>query len=242
MSMRLAKFLASAGIASRRKSEQLIIDKLVKVNGVYCTNVATNVNPAVDQIECRGAKVQAMGDHFYIALNKPRGYVSSTKPERNAPSVMELLPQELVKGIRMYPIGRLDKDSEGLLLLTNDGDLANMMTHPRYKLDKEYEVSLDRPISQEDLRMLRKGVQLSEGFSKPDELQIIHVPPARTKLSIVLHEGKKHQIRKMFFSLGYRVEKLVRVRIGALHLGHLKIGAHKQIKKPTVTTNPEGKL
>jgi 23S rRNA pseudouridine2605 synthase len=181
---------------------------VVSVNGQICENLATQVSES-DSVKVRNKLVKSQ-EHFYVLLNKPKGYVCSAADERNRRTVFDLLPKQWP---RLFHVGRLDKDSEGLMILTNDGDLALRLTHPRYKIDKEYEVLLDQPFDYDKHapKMLR-GFMIEGGRAKLEG--IFRVAPARLK--VVLRQGLKRQIRLMFYKMGYEVERLTRTRIGAL--------------------------
>ncbi len=230
--IRLNAFLSHAGILSRRSADLAIQRGEIMVNGEVRTEMGILINPETDRVTYQGDAVAALSSYVYLIFHKPKGYISSTKPEKNAPSVMELLPPKYQE-LRVYPVGRLDKDSEGLLLLTNDGKVADIFTHPRYGVEKEYLVSLDNAISKENLAKIRKGVRLVEGVAKPD--RVTPLPGGKGMiLSVIMHEGKKREIRRIFANVGYLVEKLIRVRMGTLQLGHLDIGKWKEIKKEYV--------
>jgi len=206
--MRLNRFLASAGFGSRRGCEELIRTGVVSVNGQICQNLATQVTES-DSVKV-GNKLVKSQEHFYVLLNKPRGYVCSAADEHNRRTVFDLVPKNWP---RLFHVGRLDRESQGLMLLTNDGDLALRLTHPRFKIDKEYEVVLDLPFDQEKHgpKMLR-GFMIEGGRAKLES--IFQLAP--TRLKVVLRQGLKRQIRLMFYKMGYEVEQLTRTRIGQL--------------------------
>ena len=231
--MRLVKFLAQFGVASRRKSEILIADGVITVNNVVVRNPATAIDIDKDVVTCNGKLVKSERELLYFALNKPTGYVTTTKDPHNL-FVLELIPKKLHQRGRLYPIGRLDKESEGLIVLTNDGAVTNTITHPRYQVEKEYEVTLNKNISPEHLLQVKKGIELFDGLSKPDRIQVNQLPNKQTIISLVMHEGRKRQIRRMFKKLGYKVIKLLRTRIGQLYLGHLKSGNFRELGKHDV--------
>ena len=223
--MRLNRYLAAAGLGSRRACETLINEGRVSVNGSPCTMLATTVSPEdAVKVDHRPVKVQLPA---YVLLNKPAGYLSSRTDPRQRQTVFDLLPRDMP---RLFHVGRLDQDSEGLLLLTNDGDLAMRLAHPRYKIEKEYEVILDRSFDMTLAAKLMEGVFIpveGEG-GRPDrrvraKAQAVHRLGAQ-KLKVVLRQGLKRQIRLMFAELGYRVQRLERTRMGPLSLGRLPNG------------------
>jgi 23S rRNA pseudouridine2605 synthase len=205
--MRLNRFLALAGIASRRGAEAFIRDGRVSVNGKVCTDLSTQVAPS-DHVNVEGRPVRAK-EFVYILVNKPRDFLTTRSDERSRKTIYELLPSKLPK---LAHVGRLDKESEGLLLLTNDGELALRMTHPRYKLEKEYLVTLDRELEMADVPKLQKGVYLAEGRARFDA--VYKVNPQQVK--VILTQGIKRQVRRVFAALDYNVKRLQRTRIGAL--------------------------
>ena len=223
---RLHKYLASAGVGSRRYCEELIAAGRVRVNGVVA-KLGQSVVPGQDKVEYRGREVLPTQEKVVIALNKPAGYLSACFRGKEE----GWLVTELVKlPFRLYPVGRLDRDSEGLLLLTNDGDLALHLTHPRYGKEKEYEVELGSPAGPELCERLKKGVQLSDGPARA-----VRAGFARNgRISLVLAEGRKRQVRRMFHALGYEVAGLRRVRIGGLRLGDLPVGKWRRLSEQEV--------
>lgn len=217
--MRLQKFLASAGIASRRQAETLILAGQIKINGRIVTELGTKVS-ADDKVEYRDKLIQARPKLIYLALNKPVGYISSAT-SRQGPSVLDLIKTSE----RIYPVGRLDKDSSGLLILTNDGEFTNRVTHARYGCVKEYEVIIDKPFLDKDKKSFESGMKLA-GY----RLQPVKVTLVKNNLvRLVLKEGINRQIRKMMGKCGYRVIDLKRIKIGKLKLTDLPIGQWKVI-------------
>jgi 23S rRNA pseudouridine2605 synthase len=213
--VRLNRFLAAAGVGSRRHCDELIAAARVTINGKVCTDFSAQPGPR-DHVKVAGKLVRT-APVLTIVLNKPAGFVS-TRKDRHAPdTVFDLLPQKFSK---LFNIGRLDAQTEGLLLLTNDGELAQRLTHPRYKIDKEYEVTLDRPWDPALAPKLLRGIFLDGQRGKIVRLHSV----SPTHLRIVLRQGINRQIRRMFEAVGYRVKHLVRVRIGNLRLGDLPRG------------------
>jgi 23S rRNA pseudouridine2605 synthase len=205
--VRLNRFLALAGLSSRRGAEEYIRHGRVTVNGQLSTNLATQVAPS-DQVKVDGQTVRTQ-EFVYLLLNKPADYLTTRSDERSRKTIYDLLPADLPK---LAHVGRLDKESEGLLLLTNDGDLAFRITHPKFKLEKEYLVTLDREMEGEDSAKTKKGVYLAEGRARFEA--IAKVNPRQVR--VVLTQGIKRQVRRVFAALGYKVKRLQRVRIGPL--------------------------
>ncbi|MCR4406893.1 MAG: rRNA pseudouridine synthase [Anaerolineae bacterium] len=234
---RLQKVLAHAGIASRRACEEMIRQGRVQVNGQVVTEMGTRVDPTKDEIRVDGRLLDFPESHMYIMLNKPPGYLSTTSDPYGRPTVLDLLPLEA----RVYPVGRLDVDSEGLLLLTSDGTLAHRLTHPRYAHEKEYWVLVDGHPNERALRRLRRGVESEGETLQADEIRVLDKPHKRrepavdgTWLKIVLHQGSKRQIRRMCAAVGHPVRRLIRVRFGPLHLGRLEPGQWRHLSQSEV--------
>ncbi len=222
---RLHKFLSRCGTSSRREGERLILEGRVKVNGNTVHTLGATVDPLNDQVEVDGVMLEPP-HHIYIILNKPKGYITSVKDEKGRPTVMKLLT-----GVeeRVYPVGRLDRDSEGLLLFTNHGELAYRLMHPRYHMEKRYRVRLRGTPKEEDLNRLRKGIRLRDGKTAPAEIRVVSRGKRETEVEVVLKEGRKRQIRRMFKAMGYPVISLVRVAMGHLTLKGLPQGQYRYI-------------
>jgi 23S rRNA pseudouridine2605 synthase len=231
MPVRLQKVLSQAGIASRRASERLIREGRVEVNGRRVTEMGVQVDPERDAIVVDGRPVQASGRRRYVVLNKPRGCLSVLEDERGRRAVRDLVPD--AQGL--YPAGRLDFNSEGLLLLTDDGPLTQRLTHPRYEHEKEYMVLVRGEPSVESLRVLRKGVELQDGRTAPAQVGRVErtrwgrAPRGQVWLRFVLREGRKRQIRRMCDAVDLEVRRLIRVRIGPILLGDLETGKHRAL-------------
>lgn len=220
--MRLNRFLAAAGVGSRRHCDELIAAARVTINGQICTNFSVQPDER-DHVKVDGKLVHAERT-LHIVLHKPAGFVSTRKDPRARDTIFDLLPGKFP---RLFNVGRLDAQSEGLLILTNDGDLAQRLMHPRYKIDKEYEVTLDRAWDAALTSKLLRGVLL-EG----ERARIAHFRArGPTRLQIILRQGINRQIRRMFEVMGYRVERLVRTRIGTLRLGDLPRGHWRALTK-----------
>jgi len=220
MKERLAKVLAHAGIASRRAAERMIEEGRVSVNGEMILNIPTLVDASKDKIEVDGRKLK-FEDECYVAFHKPRGVECTLKPSKKTKTIPDYLPEKLG---RIYPVGRLDKESTGLLLMTNNGELANLLIHPRYKVKKIYQVDVKGPFNPRDLQRLQKGIQLEEGKTLPCHVELQHSDPKSSSLRFELQEGKKRQIRRMLTATGYDVRRLKRVKVGPISLGRLKTG------------------
>lgn len=239
---RLQKILAHAGIASRRKCEEMILARRVRVNGVVVTELGTKVDPAHDHIQVDGAVVHAENE-TYIVLHKPKGYLSDIDEGRGKPLAIDLVSVTE----RLYAAGRLDANSEGLLLLTNDGDLAHRVTHPRYEHEKEYLALVEGTPTEETLTRLQRGVWYDGELLRADSAKIVRhldetarrqgwdaAKRGETWLSFILHEGKKRQIRHLCGAVGHPVHRLIRVRIGPIKLGTLAVGKWRALREDEV--------
>lgn len=220
--MRLNRFLAAAGLGSRRHCDELIAARRVTVNGRVCTDFSTQPTER-DHVKVDGKMVHGER-RLDVMLNKPAGFVSTRSDPNARDTIFDLLPPHLP---RLFNIGRLDAQTEGLLLLTNDGDLAQRLTHPRYKIEKEYEVTLDRSWDAALAPKLLRGIMLDGQRARIDKLH----PIKATRVRVVLRQGINRQIRRMFYEIGYEVKKLVRVRIGRLRLGDLPRGHWRPLSK-----------
>ncbi|HTP66292.1 MAG TPA: pseudouridine synthase [Geobacteraceae bacterium] len=223
---RLQKILANAGIASRRAAEGLMTSGRVAVNGVVVTELGAKADPEHDRITVDGRPVRASGEKLYILLNKPVGYVTTLKDPQGRPVVTDLL-----KGVkeRVYPVGRLDYNTEGLLLLTNDGELANRLAHPSHEVEKEYLVRVRGAVASEQVRLLADGVELDDGRSAPAKVGQVRQSASNTWLSITIHEGRYRQVRRMCEAVGLSVVRLKRTRYGILETGLLKPGEFRSL-------------
>ena len=222
--VRLGKYLAHAGVASRRAAEELIAAGRVRVGGEIVTDPARDVNES-SVVEVDGASV-ALEAREVWAINKPAGVVSTAREPGRRPAITELVDSEQ----RLYPVGRLDADTTGLILLTNDGELANRLTHPRYGVPKTYRVRLARPPSDRDLERLRGGVRLEDGTTSPAQVEKL----GDRELEVTISEGRKRQVRRMAEAVGNEVEALTRIRIGSLELGGLRRGDARLLEEGEV--------
>ncbi len=223
--IRLQKYMADCGIASRRKSEELIASGKVKVNGKVAS-IGDKVDPKKDKVSVEGQAVRAETEFRYIMLNKPRGFITTMSDERGRKCVAELVSDV---GVRVFPVGRLDKDSEGLLLLTNDGEFANNLTHPSKHVPKTYRVTVRPAINEEILNHLMTGIMIDGKTTLPAQVKVLTQEPDRVVLEIVICEGRNRQIRKMCEAEGLTVARLKRTAVGPVKLGMLKQGAWRDL-------------
>lgn len=231
--MRINKFLAMCGLGSRRKCEEFVTGGRVKINGRVATNLALDINPQKDIVMVDGQRVSHESEMLYFMLNKPKGYVTTMKDEHNRPTVMDLV--KLKDGKRVFPVGRLDYDTEGLLLFTNDGDLANALTHPSKKVPKTYVARIKGVIENDDLIKLSKGVELDDGENTmPCKVRLLEFDENSSRVEIVITEGKNRQVRRMFEAIGKEVEFLKRTQIGPIRLGGLTRGKFRPLKKDEI--------
>ncbi len=228
--VRLQKFMADCGVASRRASERLIEEGKVKVNGDIA-HIGMSVNPEKDKVYVQGKKISLKNDKRYIILNKPRGYVTTMNDEMGRKCVAELIKDA---GGRMYPVGRLDKNSEGLLLMTNDGEFANLISHPKNHIAKTYRVTVRPDINEDQLKTLRTGMKIDNEMTSPADVRIITQEEGRTVLKMTIYEGKNRQIRRMCESLGLEVARLKRIAIGHIKLGMLKPSKWRDLSESEV--------
>ncbi|MGN0536191.1 MAG: pseudouridine synthase [Eubacterium sp.] len=236
--VRLQKFMAECGVASRRKSEELIEMGKVKING-HVAQLGDKVNPKRDIVTVRGKKINKADRMYYFMLNKPRGYVTTVSDELGRKTVMDLVDCKA----RIYPVGRLDKDSEGLLILTNDGSFANALTHPKHNYAKVYRVTVRPSVNDEILDKLRNGVEIDGRMTAPCDVNIITEEDGRVVLEFILREGRNRQIRKMCEAVNLEVARLKRISIGPVKLGMLQTGKYREltdneVKKLLRSSNP----
>jgi 23S rRNA pseudouridine2605 synthase len=222
---RLNAFLARSGVASRRAADKLISSGAVKVNGRVPPPDGLLIDPDHDQVTVDGRAVRPLTTHRYLMLNKPLGAITTAKDEAGRTTVLDVVGDEGMGGHRLFPVGRLDADATGLLLLTDDGDLAHRLTHPRYEIPKEYVVVVGGSPNTNDLEKLRGGVKLDDGMTAPAEVEVLRVMPGpMAELRLVIREGRHRQVRRMLLAVGHRVQSLRRVAFGPLKLGRLKVG------------------
>lgn len=229
--VRLQKYIASAGVCSRRKAEELIELGRVKVNGETITELGTKVNPNVDKVIVNGEEISIGEKKYYIMLNKPAGYITTTSDAHGRQTVMDLVGD--IKA-RIYPVGRLDADTEGLLLLTNDGDFANAVIHPSKKHIKTYIAEVKGLPSLDILKILKRGVDIGDYITKPAQVEMLKGNSSVSTLKIGISEGKKRQVRKMCEAVGHPVLSLKRVEIGPIVLGNLPRGKWRHLRKEEI--------
>jgi 23S rRNA pseudouridine2605 synthase len=218
--IKIQKFLANAGISSRRAAEKLIEQGKVSVNGKTAT-IGQRIDPSQDKVLYRGEPISGIELKYYL-VNKPAGVLTTTKDELGRKTVLSILPEGVTKGTRLYPVGRLDKDSEGLLLVTNDGELTHKLTHPKHLITKTYRVFVDRKPTYKALQHLRRGVRLREGVTEPAEVEIEENTDRGTWLTMTIKEGKNRQVRRMMERVGYETTRLIRTEFGPYSLNELQ--------------------
>ena len=244
--MRLEKYISDSGVASRRAVKRAIHDGHVTVNGTTITIPGHPIDAETDAIEFHGDKVEPITEHIYLMLNKPSGYLTTRHDERGRPTVMDLLTDQPMS---IYPVGRLDLDTEGLLLFTNDGDFAYRMMHPSHEIEKVYHVWVSGIPSKRALNRLRDGVAITGGKTAPAKIVELKVNNSSNysedrktgktagvaEYQVIIHEGKKRQVRLMFKAVGHRVIRLKRIQVGSLALGNLPQGKHRYLTPAEVT-------
>lgn len=226
--MRINKYLAECNISSRRKVEEFVKKGCVMVNDVIVTDLATQVEQT-DVVKFNGVVVTPTSNKIYLLLNKPIGYITTVKDEQDRHTVLDLIGK---MPDRIYPVGRLDCNTEGMLILTNDGDFANLLIHPSHEINRIYRVQLNRVPSVLELNKIKTGVKLEDYVTAPAKISNqTKLEGGRYQLDITIHEGKNREVRKMFEAVGLRVKHLARIQIGCLPLGNLPIGKYKLLSK-----------
>lgn len=234
--VRLQKVLAQAGVASRRMAEKLIDEGRVEVDGKIVTRQGVRVDPNTSVIRVDGSRVIVNEDMQYFVLNKPRGVQSTMHDDMGRPCVGDIIGEKISAGQRLFHVGRLDAPTEGLLLLTNDGELANRLMHPSYEVTKTYMATVVGEVDPKVMRELEKGIELDDGIAKADMAQIIDVWQGRSIVRIELHEGRKHIVRRMLKTAGFPVERLVRTKIHTVQLGEQTPGALRALNRAELTS------
>lgn len=229
--VRLQKVLAQAGIASRRAAENMIDEGRVEVNGKLVLEQGLRVDPERDHIRVDGSRIPAARRHVYFVLNKPKGVISTMEDPEGRPTLSEYLPRGVS---RLFHVGRLDFETTGLLLLTNDGDLAQRLAHPSYEVSKTYLADVDGVMDNHALKRLEKGVTLDDGFVKADKVKLVSRGNERTLVQISLHSGANRVVRRMMDSVGFPVRKLSRIAFGPVRLGQLAIGETRELTRDEV--------
>ena len=237
MEVRLQKYLADCGIASRRKSEELILNRKVEVNGKIIVELGTKINPEVDEVKYCGKIVKdTKQDYVYVLLNKPIGYVSTVVDQFDRDTVLDIIK---IPGRRLVPVGRLDMYTSGALILTDDGDFVYKVTHPKHEIEKTYTVTVIGIVSNDEVESLRNGVIIDEEYkTKPAKVKILKTDEVKnqSRLEITIHEGKNRQVRKMCEAVGRKVIALHRSKIGNVKVNDMKIGTWRYLKPEEVTS------
>jgi 23S rRNA pseudouridine2605 synthase len=234
MEIRLNKYIAENSEYSRRKADELIKEGKIRINGIHIVKLATMVNSDEDVVSVNGKALKKRGVSMnYIALNKPPRYICTRSDELGRKTVMELIP----KGKNLKPVGRLDKDTEGLLLFSNDGEFINQLTHPKFECEKEYYAVVKGKFLLSSKNKLEKGIIIEDKKTSKSKIQIIKASTEETRLRITIHEGRKRQIRKMFDYTDNPVKYLQRIRIGSIRLGSLPIGKYRLLSKAEINAN-----
>jgi pseudouridine synthase len=229
--MRLNKFLAAAGVGSRRKCDDYIVDGKVSVNGQVVQKLGIRIDELNDKISFEGSEVKIQEELIYIILNKPKGIITSASDEYDRNTVVDLIPLKT----RLFPVGRLDQDTTGLLILTNDGELTNQLIHPKFKIPKTYHALLNKIILPKDIYHFERGILLDDKKTAPCKLSEIRIIDNCSFLEIILYEGRKRQIRRMFDELGYVVVELDRIAFGPLTIAGIKRGEWRYLNKNEIT-------
>ncbi len=224
--MRLEKFLSESGISSRRDAKKYISAGRVSVNGAKVLIPGTHIDPQGAEITFDGKPIRGKPQQIYLMLNKPAGYLTTVRDERERPTVMALVSDI---SERIYPVGRLDLDTEGLLLMTNDGDFAHRILHPSHEIQKTYIAWVEGQPNRQEIQKLREGINIEDGAIVSAKINQIGKREGQTQFKVIIHEGRKRQIRRMFRAIGHEVAHLKRVRIGSLSLGRLSIGKYRPL-------------
>ena len=231
--MRLNKFLSTAGVASRRKCDELIKDGKIYVNGKAQANLGTIIDEKKDVVEYLGERVNLPSSFIYLKMNKPKGYACTSSDEKGRKTIFDLLED---KSVRLFNVGRLDYDTEGLIFLTNDGEFANSVIHPKFQIEKEYIVTVEGAMKESEFAVLRKGAVIDGERMPSARVNPISFDGKVTKLSVIITEGQNHQVRRMFEAIGRDIRLLKRVRIGSVHLGNLYRGKTKPMTADEVAS------
>lgn len=226
--MRINKFLAHCGLGARRKCEELVLEGRVAVNGIKINGLGSQVDEENDVVTLDGREIKIKNTKLYVLLNKPKGYLTSVSDDRGRKTVRELIHV----AEQIYPVGRLDFDTSGVLLVTNDGELAHRLMHPRYEITKEYLAILNRPFQMKDQEQFEKGIELEEGLTAP-----CHAFPERNPKSVrvIIHEGRKRQVKRMFRALGYRVVGLERTSFAGLRVDGMRRGEWRNLSEEEIS-------
>ncbi len=231
MECRLQKYLAECGIASRRKAEELILAGKVKVNGEVVTELGTKINPSKDKVMYNNEIVKAQKRKVYILLNKPAGYISAAKDQFDNPSILHLVND--IK-VRLYPVGRLDKDTTGAIILTNDGDFSYKLTHPKHEVSKTYIAEVEGVPTAEEMRTFAKGVYIDGKKTYPAKIRIVKETKKNSIVEIIIHEGRNRQVKKMCEEIGHKVVTLHRQAIGRIVIDGVKEGKYRHLTQKEI--------
>jgi 23S rRNA pseudouridine2605 synthase len=223
--VRLQKVLSQAGVASRRVAERMIRDGRVEVDGKVVTELGTRVDPSASVIRVDGARVTVDDTRVYLALNKPRGVHSTMSDERGRPCIGDYVEHRVRGDAKLFHVGRLDADTEGLMLLTNDGELAHRLMHPSYRVPKTYVATVLGAVPRGLGKKLREGVELEDGPAKVDDFAVVDAVPGKSMVRVTLHEGRKRIVRRLLAAVGFPVQELVRTDIGSVTLGEQRAGS-----------------
>jgi 23S rRNA pseudouridine2605 synthase len=229
--IRLQRVLAAAGLGSRRACEKLIEEGRVEVDGERVRTQGMRVDPDKAVIKVDGLRIASAADHVYLVLNKPVGVVSTMSDPEGRPSLAEYVAD---RSARLFNVGRLDVDTEGLILLTNDGDLAHRLAHPSFGVEKTYLAEVVGPVARDVGKRLREGITLDDGVVQADSFKLVSTVGNRVMVEVALHEGRKHVVRRMLADVGHPVSRLVRTRVGPVTLGNLKPGKHRRLSQQEV--------
>ncbi|OBG36693.1 MULTISPECIES: pseudouridine synthase [Mycolicibacter] len=232
--VRLQKVLSQAGVASRRVAERMIRDGRVEVDGQVVTELGTRVDPSSALIRVDGARVTVDDTRVYLALNKPRGVHSTMSDDRGRPCIGDYVEHRVRGDAKLFHVGRLDADTEGLMLLTNDGELAHRLMHPSYQVPKTYIATVVGAIPRGLGKKLREGVELDDGPAKVDDFAVVDTVPGKSLVRVTLHEGRKRIVRRMLAAVGFPVQELVRTDIGAVELGEQRPGSIRALTRKEV--------
>ncbi len=225
--VRLQKYIAMSGTASRRAAEKMIDEGRIKVNGKLVSEQGVKVEIGCDNVTVDNKPIEIKNKNYYIMLNKPAGYVSTASDQFARPTVVDLVKKDI--NTRIFPVGRLDYETEGLLLMTNDGDFTYKITHPKHHVEKTYIAVIKGGIKIADLNKLRRGIRVEDYTTSPAQVEILDAVDGHTYIKITIHEGKNRQVRKMFATLGYTVVGLQRISIGQVELGNLPLGRWRHL-------------
>jgi 23S rRNA pseudouridine2605 synthase len=229
--VRLQKVLSQAGIASRRVAERMIIDGRVEIDGQVVTELGTRVDTGVSEIRVDGARVILDESLVYLALNKPQGMHSTMSDDRGRPCIGDLIEHRVRGNKKLFHVGRLDADTEGLILLTNDGELAHRLMHPSYEIPKTYVATVNGAVPRGLGKKLRAGIELDDGPIAVDDFAVVDAIPGKTMIRVTLHEGRKRIVRRMLAAVGFPVQTLVRTDLGAVTLGEQRPGSIRALRR-----------